>query len=107
MSYEALFNPIKIRGLELKNRVVLPGMNTKMVRNKHEIGEDMIAYHVAKAKAGCALNIFEVAAVCPEPHAYMYMGLFPFAQAHRRGPRCRRTHGHTALARRFHPPVLL
>lgn len=76
MSYEALFNPIKIRGLELKNRVVLPGMNTKMVRNKHEIGEDMIAYHVAKAKSGCALNIFEVAAICPEPHAYMYMGLY-------------------------------
>ena len=76
MSYEALFNPIKIRGLELKNRVVLPGMNTKMVVKKHGIGEDMIAYHVAKAKAGCALNIFEVAAVCPEPHAYMYMGLY-------------------------------
>ena len=76
MSYEALFNPIKIRGLELKNRVVLPGMNTKMVIKKHGIGEDMIAYHVAKAKAGCALNIFEVAAVCPEPHAYMYMGLY-------------------------------
>ena len=76
MSYDALFSPIKIRGLELKNRVILPGMNTKMVRNKHEIGEDMIAYHVAKAKSGCALNIFEVAAVCPEPHAYMYMGLY-------------------------------
>ena len=74
--FDALFSPMKIRGLELKNRVVLPGMNTKMVRNKHEIGEDMIAYHVAKAKAGCALNIFEVAAVCPEPHAYMYMGLY-------------------------------
>lgn len=76
MSYDALFTPIKIRGLELKNRVILPGMNTKMVIKKHEIGEDMIAYHVAKAKAGCALNIFEVAAICPEPHAYMYMGLY-------------------------------
>lgn len=54
MSYDALFSPIKIRGLELKNRVILPGMNTKMVRNKHEIGEDMIAYHVAKAKIGRA-----------------------------------------------------
>ena len=32
MSYDALFSPIKLRGLELKNRVVLPGMNTKMVR---------------------------------------------------------------------------
>ena len=27
MSYDALFSPIKLRGLELKNRVVLPGMN--------------------------------------------------------------------------------
>ena len=37
MSFDALFSPLKVRGLELKNRVVLPGMNTKMVRNKHEI----------------------------------------------------------------------
>ena len=58
MSYEALFSPFKVRGLELKNRIVLPGMNTKMAKNKHDIGEDMIAYHVARAKAGCALNIF-------------------------------------------------
>ena len=36
MSYDALFSPIKLRGLELKNRVVLPGMNTKMVKNKHD-----------------------------------------------------------------------
>lgn len=76
MSYNALLSPIKIRGLELKNRVVLPGMNTKMVIKKHYIGEDMIAYHVARAKAGCALNIMEVAAVCPAPHAYMYLGLY-------------------------------
>ena len=30
MAFDALFSPIKIRGLELPNRVVLPGMNTKM-----------------------------------------------------------------------------
>lgn len=76
MSYDALFSPFKIRGLELKNRIVLPGMNTKMAKNKHDIGEDMIAYHVARAKAGCALNIFECVALCPAPHAYMYMGLY-------------------------------
>ena len=76
MSYEALFSPFKIRGLELKNRIVLPGMNTKMTKNKHNIGEDLIAYHVARAKAGCALNIFECVSICPEPHAYMYMGLY-------------------------------
>lgn len=76
MSYDALFSPIKIRGLELKNRIILPGMNTKMTKNKHYVGENLIAYHVARAKAGCALNIFECVAVCPEPHAYMYMGLY-------------------------------
>lgn len=76
MSYDALFSPFKIRGLELKNRIVLPGMNTKMAVNKHDIGDNMIAYHVARAEAGCALNIFECVAVCPEPHAYMYMGLY-------------------------------
>ena len=76
MSYDALFSPIKIRGLELKNRVVMPGMNTKMVRDKHFVDENLIAYHVARAKAGCALNITEVAAVCPAPHAYMYFGIY-------------------------------
>lgn len=76
MSYEALFSPFKVRGLELKNRIILPGMNTKMTKNKHDIGEDMVAYHVARAKAGCALNIFECVALCPAPHAYMYMGLY-------------------------------
>lgn len=76
MSYDALFSPFKIRGLELKNRIILPGMNTKMTKNKHDIGEDLIEYHVARAKAGCALNIFECVAICPAPHAYMYMGLY-------------------------------
>lgn len=76
MSYDALFSPFKIRGLELKNRIILPGMNTKMTKNKHYVGENLIEYHVARAKAGCALNIFECVAICPAPHAYMYMGLY-------------------------------
>ena len=76
MSYDALFAPIKLRGLELKNRVVLPGMNTKMVKNKHDIAEDLAAYHAARAAGGCALNIVEPACVCPETHAYLYLGLY-------------------------------
>ena len=76
MSYDALFSTIKIRGLELKNRVLLPGMNTKMVRNKHDVGDDLAAYHAARAAGGCALNILEVAAICPQTHAYFYYGLY-------------------------------
>lgn len=76
MSYDALFSPIKLRGLELKNRVVLPGMNTKMVKNKHDVGEDLPAYHAARAAGGCGLNIVEIASICPECHAYLYLGLY-------------------------------
>lgn len=76
MSYDALFSPIKLRGLELKNRVVLPGMNTKMVKNKHDVGEDLPKYHGAIAAGGCGLNIMELVSICPECHAYLYLGLY-------------------------------
>ena len=76
MSYDALFSPIKLRGLELKNRVVLPGMNTKMVKNKHDVAEDLAIYHGVRAAGGCALNIVEPACICPETHAYLYLGLY-------------------------------
>ena len=76
MSYDALFSPIKLRGLELKNRVVLPGMNTKMVKDKNDVGEDLPAYHAARAAGGCGLNIVELVSICPECHAYLYLGLY-------------------------------
>lgn len=76
MSYDTLFSPIKLRGLELKNRVVLPGMNTKMVKNKHDVAEDLPAYHAARAAGGCGLNIVEIVSICPECHAYLYLGLY-------------------------------
>lgn len=76
MKYDALFSPIKLRGLELKNRVVLPGMNTKMAKNKHNVGEDLPAYHAARAAGGCGLNIVEIASICPEAHASIYLGLY-------------------------------
>ena len=49
MSYDALFSPIKLRGLELKNRVILPGMATKMVKQKNDVAEDLPGYHAAIA----------------------------------------------------------
>ena len=76
MSYDALFSPIKLRGLELKNRIVLPGMNTKLVKNKHDVADDLPAYHAARAAGGCGLNIVELVSICPECHAYLYLGLY-------------------------------
>ena len=55
--YDRLFSPIQIRGLELKNRVVLPAMGTRMAGEKGEITPRLVAYHAARAAGGCGLNI--------------------------------------------------
>lgn len=61
--FEKLFSPIRIRDMELKNRVIMPAMGTRMANQKSEITERLINYHAARAKGGCALNIVEVASV--------------------------------------------
>lgn len=61
--FEHLFTPIQIRGLELKNRIILPAMGTRMANEKGEVTDRLIAYHAERAKGGSGLNIVEVAAV--------------------------------------------
>ncbi len=58
-----LFQPIQIRGMQLRNRIILPAMGTRMANEKSEITQRLIDYHAARAKGGCGLNIVEVAAV--------------------------------------------
>ena len=61
--FEKLFSPIKIKGMELKNRVILPAMGTKFAGRASYVTEQLINYHTARAKGGCALNIVEVCSV--------------------------------------------
>ena len=44
--YPNLLSAIKIRGLELRNRVVYPAMGTKMADDKY-VTDQLIAYHLA------------------------------------------------------------
>ena len=74
MHFENLFSPIKLRGLELKNRVLMPGMDTKFAHD--HIGDEVIAYHVARVKGGCALNMFECTAVHITSRSRMNFGLY-------------------------------
>lgn len=74
MQFEKLFSPIKLRGLELKNRVLMPGMDTKLAHD--HIGDEVIAYHVARVKGGCALNMFECTAVHITSRSKMNFGLY-------------------------------
>lgn len=63
MSYKYLFNPIKIRGMELKNRIVFPAMGTKMATEDKFVTNQLIDYQVARVKGGCGLNFTEVCSV--------------------------------------------
>lgn len=61
--YERLFTPIKIRGMELKNRIILPAMGTKFSGKTSYVTDQLIDYHLARVRGGSALNIVEVTSV--------------------------------------------
>lgn len=61
--FDKLFSPIKIKDMELKNRVILPAMGTKFSGKASYVTPQLIDYHVARVKGGCGLNIVEVCSV--------------------------------------------
>lgn len=63
MAFTTLFSPIRIRGLELKNRVILPAMGTKMPSEDRYVTQQLIDYQTARAEGGCGLNFTEVCSV--------------------------------------------
>lgn len=63
MSFNNLFSPIKIRGMELRNRVEFPAMGTKMATEDKFVTKQLIDYHVARALGGNGLNFTEVCSV--------------------------------------------
>ena len=61
--FEKLFSPVKIRDMNLKNRVILPSMGTKFVGKASYVTPQLIDYHIARVKGGCGLNMVEVCSV--------------------------------------------
>jgi 2,4-dienoyl-CoA reductase-like NADH-dependent reductase (Old Yellow Enzyme family)/thioredoxin reductase len=61
--YPSLFRPIKIDGMRLKNRLVVPPMGTGFAEEAGSVSERLINYHEARAKGGFALITLEVTAV--------------------------------------------
>lgn len=62
-SMKKLFSPIKIRNIEVKNRIVMSPMETNMVDLDGLITELLINYYEARAKGGVGLIISEVVTV--------------------------------------------
>lgn len=70
--FSNLFSPIKIKGLELKNRIIMPAMGTKFPKD-NEVTDQLVNYHIERAKGGTALNIVEVTGV----HQPSVPGIYP------------------------------
>lgn len=69
--YEALFSPIKIGSMELKNRLVVPAMSTLTATPEGASTEQFAAYLERKAQGGWGLIITEYFGIKP------YVGFFP------------------------------
>jgi 2,4-dienoyl-CoA reductase-like NADH-dependent reductase (Old Yellow Enzyme family) len=54
-----LFDPIEIKGLSLKNRIVMPPMATGMATEDGEVTDRHIKHYIARARGGVGLIIIE------------------------------------------------
>jgi 2,4-dienoyl-CoA reductase-like NADH-dependent reductase (Old Yellow Enzyme family)/thioredoxin reductase len=61
MALDHILRPIRIRGLEIKNRIARAAHGTSYGRGA--MSDDLIAYHEARAKSGVGLNILEATVV--------------------------------------------
>ncbi|HEX7364565.1 MAG TPA: NAD(P)/FAD-dependent oxidoreductase [Dehalococcoidia bacterium] len=61
--YPSLFQPIEIKGLKLKNRLVVPPMGSGFAAEDGSVTERLITYHEARARGGFSLITLEVTAV--------------------------------------------
>lgn len=64
----ALFRPLRIRSMELKNRLVLPPMTTLLAGDGGAITERFVEFYVARANGGVGLITTETAEVHPYTH---------------------------------------
>lgn len=72
--FERLFEPMQIGSLQLKNRIIMTAMGTRFCKDRF-VTDRLIAYHVARAKGGVALNTVEVSSVEPSSAPSMFLSL--------------------------------
>ena len=63
MKCEAMFQPITIKNMTLRNRVMLPGMSTRLCLDGGYVSDDLIAHYAAIARGGCGLVVVEATSV--------------------------------------------
>ncbi|EIJ81364.1 NADH:flavin oxidoreductase/NADH oxidase [Bacillus methanolicus PB1] len=92
---EKLFEPIKIRELEVKNRLVVPAMVMNYCNTDGTATERYIAYHEARAEGGWGLIITEATAIDEHGKGFHNMaGLWSDDQIESHAKLAERVHQH-------------
>ena len=73
--YDTLLSPIRIRGLEMRNRIIYPAMGTKMASVDGEVTDQLIRYQEARVRGGSGLNFLEVASIHPEAQPAKFVSI--------------------------------
>ena len=63
MNFEATFTPMYIGNMFVKNRLIVPAMDSGMARSDGSVDELAVDYYAARAKGGYGMIIVEIAAV--------------------------------------------
>src|SRR5262245_17156463 len=56
-----LLTPARIGSVEIKNRIVMPPMTTRLADDEAHVTDDSIAYYMARVRGGVGLNTVEMA----------------------------------------------
>lgn len=72
MNYKKLLKPGKIGKMELKNRMVMPGMGTNLAAADGTVSDTIVNYYSRRADGGVGLIITEVC--CPDPSGSVIPG---------------------------------
>ena len=72
MSYRKLLEPGRIGSMELKNRMVMPGMGTNLAAADGTVSDVIVNYYARRANGGIGLIITEVC--CPDPSGRVIPG---------------------------------
>ncbi|MGD2125789.1 MAG: FAD-dependent oxidoreductase [Desulfobacteraceae bacterium] len=72
-----LFEPVRLGPVELKNRLVMTAMSTRLAGPKGQVTERLIKYYVSRAEGGVGLITVEEASIHPQlPHIEHALGVY-------------------------------
>jgi 2,4-dienoyl-CoA reductase-like NADH-dependent reductase (Old Yellow Enzyme family) len=63
MNFEKIMSPLKIGGMTIRNRLIMPAMGSNLAEEDGSINDRIYSYYVERAKGGFGLVIVEVCSI--------------------------------------------